>query len=75
MNFEFEIYVDDTTRAVQKEYVKNVRLLGIAAADVQPLVVLLFLSMLPLHADNPSRQAAFFANSLRLYTDWKEGGR
>lgn len=75
MNFEFEIYVDDTTRAVQKEYVNNVRLLGIAADDVQPLVVLLFLSMLPLHADNPSRQAAFFANSLRLYTDWKGVGR
>lgn len=71
LNFEFEIYVDETTRTVQKEYVNNVRLLGIAAADVQPLVVLLFLSMLPLHSDNPSRQAAFFANALRLYIDWK----
>jgi hypothetical protein len=42
-----------------------------AADDVQPLVVLLFLSMLPLHSDNPARQAAFFANALRLYIDWK----
>jgi hypothetical protein len=71
LNFEFQIFLDETTRAVQKEYLDSVRPLGIAAADVQPLVVLLFLSMLPLHSDNPSRQAAFFANALRLYIDWK----
>lgn len=33
-------------------------------AEVQ---VLLFLSMLPLHADQPRRQLAFLANALRLY--------
>jgi hypothetical protein len=71
LDFEFQIFLDDTTRAVQKEYRDNVRILGMAADDVQPLVVLLFLSMLPLHSDNPARQAAFFANALRLYIDWK----
>jgi hypothetical protein len=31
-------------------------------------VVLLFISMLPLHADRPERQTAFLANALRLYS-------
>ncbi len=36
--------------------------------DVRAITVALFLSMLPLHADRPDRQAAFIANALRLYS-------
>ena len=32
-----------------------------------PLVVLLFMSMLPLHEDRPDRQKAMFYNALRIY--------
>lgn len=32
-----------------------------------PISVLLFLSMLPLHADNPKRQHALMANAMRLF--------
>jgi len=74
-NIEFQIFVDDSTQEVQREYLGSVKLLGLTAEDVQPIVVLLFLSMLPLHSDNPSRQQAFFANALRLYNDWKRVGR
>jgi streptomycin 6-kinase len=35
--------------------------------DVKAIVVTLFLSMLPLHADRPDRQRAFVANAARLY--------
>jgi hypothetical protein len=35
--------------------------------EMQAIVVSLFLSMLPLHADRPPRQRAFIANALRLY--------
>ncbi len=35
--------------------------------SVWAIMIGLFLSMLPLHADRPDRQAAFIANSLRLY--------
>lgn len=35
--------------------------------EIKALLVLLFISMLPLHADNHERQMAFMANSLRLY--------
>lgn len=33
-------------------------------------MILLFLSMLPLHADRPDRQDAFLANALRLYAEY-----
>jgi hypothetical protein len=35
--------------------------------QVLPLTILLFLSMLPLHADRPDRQKAMLLNSARLY--------
>lgn len=35
--------------------------------EIQSLTVLLFVSMLPLHADRPDRQKAFIANAARLY--------
>jgi len=35
-----------------------------------PVMVLLFLSMLPLHADDPRRQQALMANGIRLYLEW-----
>ena len=37
-----------------------------------PLMVVLFLSMLPLHADSPLRQQALMANGIRLYLEWRE---
>lgn len=38
--------------------------------DCQPIMVLLFLSMLPLHADKPLRQRALMANCMRLFQEW-----
>lgn len=42
---------------------------GVQATDqtVGAIMISLFLSMLPLHADRPDRQMAFIANALRLY--------
>jgi hypothetical protein len=37
--------------------------------EVRSIMIGLFLSMLPLHADRPDRQRAFIANALRLYGD------
>jgi hypothetical protein len=34
-------------------------------------MLLLFLSMLPLHADDSRRQGALLANCLRTYLEWK----
>lgn len=39
--------------------------------DCMPIMVLLFLSMLPLHGDSKRRQAGLMANAMRLYLEWK----
>jgi len=38
-----------------------------STANSLPMSILLFLSMLPLHAEDPLRQRAILANALRLY--------
>ena len=43
----------------------------ISSLNVYPIMVQLFLSMLPLHNDNPQRQKAMLANALRLYIELK----
>jgi len=47
----------------------------IGAHGAEPISALLFLSMLPLHADNKDRQSAFLANALRLFIRWQEQNR
>jgi hypothetical protein len=42
----------------------------LAGAASVPVMILLFLSMLPLHGDQPGRQRALMANCLRLYQEW-----
>jgi hypothetical protein len=72
MDFKFSIYVDTHTLALQAFFVKEFRLNGLTVSQIMPLVVLLFLSMLPLHHDNPRRQQAFIANALRLFREWSD---
>lgn len=73
LNFKFEIHVDATTEEVQAAFKRNFSLNGVSVLELMPLVILLFLSMLPLHADKPERQMAFLANACRLYSMWKKG--
>lgn len=42
---------------------------------IQAMTALLFLSMLPLHADHPARQETMLANALRLYSEVMEESR
>ncbi|RJG02038.1 hypothetical protein [Noviherbaspirillum sedimenti] len=72
LNFEFKIHLDDTIAAIQQSFERNNSLLRLTSRQVMPLVILLFISMLPLHRDRPERQRAFLANALRLYVFWKE---
>lgn len=48
--------------------------LGLEEAAAPAIGVLLFLSMLPLHADDPARQDAFLANAMRLFLLLDRGG-
>ncbi|WP_343347809.1 phosphotransferase [Sphingomicrobium sp. XHP0239] len=65
----FELVVDDNDRRdwLEREFL-GMRAAGVAFDDpvVGALMVSLFLSMVPLHGDDPERQQTLFANALRL---------
>lgn len=67
--YNFEIDVNDNLLNIQKLFKSLSFLNNISYLEVMPETILLFFSMLPLHADKPRRQMAFVANGLRLYSD------
>ncbi|WP_111655597.1 phosphotransferase [Isoalcanivorax indicus] len=69
-DFELHIRIEERVREVQNAFARR-QFLGtrVRTADLYPHMILLFLSMLPLHADNVRRQMAFVANAARLYLD------
>ncbi len=69
VNFIFEIHQDENIKKIQDIFRSRIFIDKISCSDVMPLTILLFLSMLPLHSDQPVRQMAFIANALRLYLD------
>lgn len=66
---QFELHTDPWLDTLQQAFLQR-RFLegGYPARDSLPQVILLFLSMLPLHADNGPRQLALMANVFRLYS-------
>ena len=64
----FHIEENEEHKLIQKHFVKlmeeEFRLTEVSLLAMQ---IQLFLSMLPLHSDNPKRQKALFANAFRLY--------
>jgi hypothetical protein len=67
--FRLNIHTDRRTLDVQNVFLDLELLPRVTARALMPMVVLLFISMLPLHADRPQRQTAFLANALRLYSN------
>jgi hypothetical protein len=68
LDFDFSLPADPSREAVAELYLARSfarRSVGDAAAPA--ISVLLFLSMLPLHADDTTRQTALLANGLRLF--------
>lgn len=72
MNMRLEFDISDRMQTIQKLFLDTEFIPGLSTREIQPLVVLLFLSMLPLHSDRPDRQKAMLANALRLYADIKD---
>lgn len=64
---EIQFDIDDRIIEIQNNFMSSTLIDGIKVEQILPLVVLLFLSMLPLHSDRPDRQKAMLANALRLY--------
>ncbi len=68
VSLQFDI--DDKAREIQKIFTEYRFLDQVTSLEIIPLVILLFLSMLPLHSDRPDRQEAMLLNGLRLYALW-----
>jgi hypothetical protein len=72
-NIVFNIYTNPTIEKVQR-FFEDCTFGGMSLKEActYPILVHLFLSMLPLHNDNPAREKALLANALRLYIECKE---
>ena len=69
-----ELNIPDRDTISLRDVLDNVPFRGkhMVAWGAYPIMVLLFLSMLPLHKDRPARQRGLLANALRLYTEMPE---
>lgn len=59
--------IDKRLEQIQQEFFAGTWVNDMTTESIMPAVVLLFLSMLPLHADRPDRQRAMLLNAYRLY--------
>ena len=72
-NITFEIPISKTKLEISKLFFElDFEHYNISIREIYALMIHLFLSMLPLHNDEPQRQKAFIANALRLYTEFKK---
>lgn len=67
LDFKLTLHLDERVELIRDQFLDLPMLAGLTPRSVLPLVVLLFMSMLPLHADSPARQRALLANGLRLF--------
>ena len=72
-NIYFEIPISDSKKEISDLFFSlNFEYFNITIKEIYAVMIHLFLSMLPLHSDNPQRQKAFIANAIRLYIDFKK---
>lgn len=67
---EITFYLDGIkqNKAIQQSFIEMIELkFGLTGLNLYAMQVQLFLSMLPLHSDDLSRQQALFANAFRLH--------
>ncbi|NHC03354.1 hypothetical protein G9F31_06180 [Acinetobacter sp. 187] len=65
---ELKFDIDQRILDIQDNFKQFEFIHDLKIQQIMPLVILLFISMLPLHADRPDRQKAMLANALRLYS-------
>ena len=66
---DFSIETEDDVKEIQEALIKIELLESIPNDVVIRILPLLFISMIPLHKDNPERQLALCANALRLFAE------
>ena len=70
--YEFSLDFDNRIVQIQESYKRSVNARISNFKEVYCQMILLFISMVPLHNDSPDRQLAFLLNSYRLYKDYKK---
>ena len=69
-DIKFSIYLNNNCK-IEKYFLNKMSLLYNVNEDtIYPIMINLFLSMLPLHSDDSIRQKALLANALRLYLEY-----
>lgn len=68
--YVIEFDIDERLRAIREDFLTIEFIKGFDTKQIMPAVVLLFLSMLPLHSDRPDRQQAMLINAFRLYKQY-----
>tara|TARA_B110000211_G_scaffold77303_1_gene90630 strand:- start:4992 stop:6551 length:1560 start_codon:yes stop_codon:yes gene_type:complete len=72
-NIDFYIYTSDEKEALQSWFLNKIESeFHLSKVENLSMQIHLFLSMLPLHSDDPLRQKAIFANVFRIYYKLKE---
>jgi hypothetical protein len=67
-HIQLHIAEENQHKDTQQAFIELIeREFGVTAHNLYAMQIQLFLSMLPLHADDPTRQNALFANAFRLY--------
>lgn len=69
-SIEIVFDIDERIENIQTYFLENFTVHAFKIKEIMPLVVLLFMSMLPLHEDRPDRQKAMFYNALRIYVKY-----
>ena len=73
---ELHFEVNEQLKQIQAYFLKQkVGGFTLNELSMYPILIHLFLSMLPLHSDNPTRQKAMLANALRLYSEFKTNNK
>lgn len=65
--YKLTIYIDERIQKIQKIFLEKKFLRELGCYEVMPIIILLFISMLPLHEDDSKRQMALLANAIRIY--------
>ena len=68
-HFSFRIFGAEDVEEIQGAFRRHSFVPGVSAGAIEKTLPLLFIAMLPLHADSASRQTALLANAMRLYFD------
>lgn len=68
-HFSFRIFGADDVEEIQGAFRRHSFMPGICMGAIEKTLPLLFIAMLPLHADSARRQTALLANAIRLYAE------